>query len=191
VYAQQCGYVLADVEAARNGMRAMLKGLQQTTLEPEGVSHSRAGLLVLQDDPGFLPDLLPDLDLVVSMGGDEVGGEDTQLSSFEPRGGSLSQRSVGSQMSIGGLDMPPSDSSFAGAGGLHVFGAFAGKGAGVGRGTGGLLLENDDLDLGLDLGPAGDLLFDDPPVRQSSAAPRATDGAPDGGARASLEHQVC
>lgn len=37
VYAQQCGYVLHDAEAARNNMRALAKMMHQAGLAPEGV----------------------------------------------------------------------------------------------------------------------------------------------------------
>lgn len=36
VYSQQCGYVLNDVETARNAMRAMLKILRTSKIDEEG-----------------------------------------------------------------------------------------------------------------------------------------------------------
>jgi len=36
VYSQQCGYVLTDVEAARNSMRAMFKSLKTSELDEQG-----------------------------------------------------------------------------------------------------------------------------------------------------------
>lgn len=41
VYAQQCGYVLADAEAARNNLRAISRVIKQAELGPEGANKAR------------------------------------------------------------------------------------------------------------------------------------------------------
>ncbi|QIW99966.1 hypothetical protein AMS68_005484 [Peltaster fructicola] len=56
VYAQQCGFVLQDVENARNQMRAVLKSVHTSGLNAEGTNKVRSDHLILGDDPSFLPD---------------------------------------------------------------------------------------------------------------------------------------
>lgn len=41
VYAQQCGYVLTDAEAARSGMRAVFKALKTDALDAAGAHKGR------------------------------------------------------------------------------------------------------------------------------------------------------
>lgn len=41
VYLQQCGYVLTDVEAARNNLRAISRVMKQAELDAEGANKAR------------------------------------------------------------------------------------------------------------------------------------------------------
>lgn len=41
VYAQQCGYVMSDVESAKNHMRLMLKVMKTSALDAEGGNQAR------------------------------------------------------------------------------------------------------------------------------------------------------
>ncbi|TAQ89837.1 hypothetical protein B7494_g1835 [Chlorociboria aeruginascens] len=66
VYSQQCGYVLADTQAAQNSMRALLKVVRDHGLDPEA-GRARPDQLILLDDPAFLPDMaLPLFDFDLS-----------------------------------------------------------------------------------------------------------------------------
>lgn len=42
VYAQQCGYVLTDAEAARNSLRVISRAMKQAELEPEGANKGQS-----------------------------------------------------------------------------------------------------------------------------------------------------
>lgn len=46
VYAQQCGYVLHDAEAARNNMRTLTKLMHQAGLAPKGVHKATYGFML-------------------------------------------------------------------------------------------------------------------------------------------------
>lgn len=102
--------------------------------------------LILQDDPGFAPDLdfMPDLEML-----NNNLLEETQQFSQSP-GGSRSLTNA-SQQSIGGLMIPISNNSFAGGpdDSLDLFSIRSDSGPGTAR-VPARLLDNDDL--GLDLG---------------------------------------
>ncbi|TLD23568.1 hypothetical protein E2P81_ATG08912 [Venturia nashicola] len=55
VYDQQCGYVLADAQAAQNTMRTLLKVVRAVNLDSTD-GRTRPDTLLLEDDPAFLPD---------------------------------------------------------------------------------------------------------------------------------------
>ncbi|QDS70385.1 hypothetical protein FKW77_009222 [Venturia effusa] len=63
VYDQQCGYVLADAQAAQNTMRTLLRVVRAANLDSTD-GRPRPDNLLLEDDPAFLPDaaLMPLLD---------------------------------------------------------------------------------------------------------------------------------
>ncbi|CAD6589209.1 MAG: hypothetical protein ASARMPREDX12_003693 [Alectoria sarmentosa] len=66
VFSQQCGYVLSDAQIAQSNMRALLKAVRTSDLDPNA-GKVRPDQLVIQDDPAFLPDLaLPILDIDLS-----------------------------------------------------------------------------------------------------------------------------
>lgn len=66
VYSQQCGYVLSDAQIAQSNMRALLKAVRTSELDPNA-GKARPDQLVIQDDPAFLPDFaLPGLDIDLS-----------------------------------------------------------------------------------------------------------------------------
>ncbi|PPJ54262.1 hypothetical protein CBER1_05167 [Cercospora berteroae] len=147
VYLQQCGYVLTDVEAARNNLRAISRVMKQAELEVEGANKARADQLQLPDDPDFVPDFafMPDPDNL-----DIEFNEETQQLSQSP-GGSRRSITNGSQQSIGGLVIPSSNNSFVGGpvGGTDLFSVRGDSGPGTTRVPAQLL---DDDDLGLDMG---------------------------------------
>ncbi|KAI9670917.1 MAG: hypothetical protein M1817_003802 [Caeruleum heppii] len=63
VYSQQCGYVLTDAQNAQTNIRALLKIVKATELDPDA-GKARPEQLVLPDDPAFLPDIpWPTIDL--------------------------------------------------------------------------------------------------------------------------------
>ncbi|SMR42052.1 unnamed protein product [Zymoseptoria tritici ST99CH_1E4] len=128
VYSQQCGYILHDAENAKHNMRAVFKLLEQSNLEPEGVNKGKAKNLVQEDDPNFIPGMdLLDLDQVNF---DQMDVEDGAQSLLSPHNSQTTNRS---QQSIGGLMLPPSQSSFAGGpvgGGFGSFGITGDSGRG-------------------------------------------------------------
>lgn len=64
VFAEQCSYVLGDVQAATNNMRQMLRSVNVASLEVEIVKAARPGALLLADDPAFDPDqITQDIDV--------------------------------------------------------------------------------------------------------------------------------
>ncbi|USW48449.1 Putative rad21/Rec8-like protein [Septoria linicola] len=149
VYAQQCGYVLTDAEAARNSLRVISRAMKQAELEPEGATKGQADQLELQDDPNFTLDfdLMPDPDMLIAN-----LNEDTQVFSQSPAG----DRSLtnASQQSIGGLMIPTSNNSFVGGpvSGFDLFSVRGDSGPGTGKVPAQLLDEDDlGLDLGLDM----------------------------------------
>ncbi|KAM3415757.1 hypothetical protein BST61_g9268 [Cercospora zeina] len=168
VYLQQCGYVLTDVESARNNLRAISRAMKQAELDAEGANKARADQLQLPDDPDFVPDFafMPD------PGNLEIDlNEETQQFSQSPRGrGSVT---TGSQHSIGGLMIPTSNNSFAGGpvGGLDFFSVQGDSAPGSTRVPAQLL---DEDDLGLDMGFESELPggadADAPPQRQARGA---------------------
>ncbi|KAF1851937.1 uncharacterized protein K460DRAFT_392110 [Cucurbitaria berberidis CBS 394.84] len=108
VYMQQCGYVLSDAQTAHNTMRMMLRTVKDTALD-WNAGQARPGLLVLPDDPSFLPEfalplpeLLADLDLGFSL--DITHDDESQ--SLTPFGSQQPQCSYPSE--IGGLILPTS-----------------------------------------------------------------------------------
>ncbi|CAK4034916.1 unnamed protein product [Lecanosticta acicola] len=163
VYSQQCGYVLADAETARNSIRAIFKVMQQAALEPEGRTKGKSDQLMLQDDPNFLPglDFMPlDLDNLNHVSSGAL--EETQ-ETLSPH----SSRTHSSQHSFGGLDLPASQSSLIGGpvGGLDLLSARDGSARGGKSGPAQLL----DDDLGLTIDDDGNIHMDDHPVRQPRA----------------------
>lgn len=162
VYLQQCGYVLSDAEAARNNMRTILKVVQNSNLEAEGGHKGRSDQLILHDDPNFLPDfdLMPmDLDqLNIDI---STMLEESQRSTLSPHS---SQRSIGSQEVIGGLQIPGQSSSFVSGPVGSLGGSFGTRGyidSGQKIDNRGFL----DDDLGIIVDPDGTLHFDDAPNR--------------------------
>lgn len=141
VYAQQCGYVLTDAETARNNMRQVVRLMKQADLEKEGGNKAKPEQLILQDDPNYLPDLdlmpfdLDNLNLNIDV------YHDTQAT-LSPH----SSQHTASQHSIGGLMLPPSQSSFTGGpvGGLDLLSIRGDSGAGTRRRTD-MVLADDDL----------------------------------------------
>ncbi|KAK5175133.1 R8 protein [Saxophila tyrrhenica] len=169
VYAQQCGYVLNDVETAKNNMRLMFRVVQASSLDAEGGNKGRrvSDQLVLQDDPNFLPDfdLVPmdleqfDLDLTAM--------EDSQRSTLSPHASQRTHAGIDLQDDFGGLIIPGSVSSLVGGpvGGLRGLGSLSVRdpsSAGRRDGARGFL----DDDLGLEIDQDGNLLMSDGPVRQ-------------------------
>ncbi|KAL6721901.1 R8 protein [Lecanora helva] len=66
VYSQQCGYILSDAQIAQANMRALLKAVKTSELDPNA-GKTRPDQLVLPDNPAFLPDFaLPGLDVDLS-----------------------------------------------------------------------------------------------------------------------------
>ncbi|KAM5443217.1 R8 protein [Microsporum ferrugineum] len=66
VYHQQCGYALIDAEATRERMRAMLKVINNTGLDPDA-GKARPDQIMLPHDPAFIPELmLPGLNVDLS-----------------------------------------------------------------------------------------------------------------------------
>lgn len=131
-------------------MRAMLKLVKQAGLEPDGANKARPDQIILQDDPNFLPDLdmMPvDLDNI-----NFTYMEDTQQTSLSSHGSAVSRTITGSQQSIGGLVIPPSNSSFAGGPvrGADLFSVRGDSGPGTAVKTAPRDLVDDDL--GLDYG---------------------------------------
>ncbi|KAK4569561.1 R8 protein [Recurvomyces mirabilis] len=171
VYSQQCGYVLADAETAKNNMRAMCKALQSSGLEPEGQHKGRADQLVLPDDPNFLLDLnllplVPDqlnFDLSTNL-------EDSQRSALSPYN---SQLTSDSRQTLPGIEIPGRSSSLMGGPVGGNSGSFSIRGdSGAGR-RAPMPLEDD---LGFVIDADGTMHFSDAPVRQSAGAISAGSG---------------
>ncbi|KAF2458390.1 Rec8 like protein-domain-containing protein [Lineolata rhizophorae] len=58
VYAQQCGYVLSDVQSATNNMRALLRVVARAEEANEAANtKAKPSQLLLEDDPAFVPDV--------------------------------------------------------------------------------------------------------------------------------------
>nr|POE79385.1 hypothetical protein CFP56_07450 [Quercus suber] len=164
VYAQQCGYVLHDAQAAKNSLRDVFKAPLIDSLERDGALKGRPDQLILQDDPKFLPDfnLMPvDLDLL-DFETTAIGG--SQRATLSPYG---SQHDLSSPRYNGGLVLPQSDSSFYGGGPMGNFGSFgfqdnSGPGSGPAARYKHAALLEDDLGIALDLD--GDLVMDRGPI---------------------------
>ncbi|KAH9845878.1 ubiquitin c-terminal hydrolase [Teratosphaeria destructans] len=120
VYAQQCGYVLNDAEAARSNMRAIFKVMRTAALESDERHKGRADQLVLPDDPNFLPDFdlipmeLDQLDLDVISGG--ALAAESQSSILSPHN---------SQATFNSINIPPGPPSY-------LIGGPAGRGGSLG-----------------------------------------------------------
>ncbi|KAL9126016.1 MAG: hypothetical protein Q9217_004867 [Psora testacea] len=136
VYSQQYGYVLSDAQVAQSNMRALLKAVRTSELDPDAgkaryverecsrvtvLTVARPEQIMIQDDPAFLPDLvLPGLDIdrpALDTSAD-VTSRWSSISSPHSQRPSLSgqQDSDGSMV---GLIIPTSDSG--GAGNLGGF----------------------------------------------------------------------
>ncbi|KAI9852801.1 MAG: hypothetical protein M1838_005022 [Thelocarpon superellum] len=120
VYSQQCGYVLVDVQAASNHLRALLKTTRDAELDPEA-GKARPDQLILQDDPAFLPEYaLPrfDLDLVALDLSSGASNYSSILSSSSHPSSRSSHAHLGP--TTVGLEIPSSD-----VGGVNDFEDFA------------------------------------------------------------------
>lgn len=167
VYSQQCGYVLTDAETAKTNMRTMFQAMRTSALEAEGATKGRAENLVLQDDPNFMPNFdLMTLDL------DQLDLEAPMLESPQSfLSLDSSQRTLGSQQMIGGLEIPgfSASSMVGGPVGGYMSGFSVRGDSGAGRRYElGTILEHDDL--GLDLGDID--IAADGTMRLSSVAAR-------------------
>ncbi|KAF2773553.1 hypothetical protein EJ03DRAFT_101404 [Teratosphaeria nubilosa] len=162
VYAQQCGYVLNDAEAARHNMRAIFKVMRTAALESDEKHKGRADQLVLPDDPNFLPDfdLIPmelhQLDLDVSSGG--AFAAESQSSILSPHN---------SQVTVNSINIPAGPPSYliGGPGGEGSFGIRGDSVTGQRAGTG-LPLE----DAGIIIDAEGHFSFDEAPSASRQAA---------------------
>ncbi|EEH48609.2 uncharacterized protein PADG_04688 [Paracoccidioides brasiliensis Pb18] len=66
VFNQQCGYALIDAQTMRDKMRAMLKEIRSSGLDPDA-GKAKPDQLVIPDDPSFIPFLmLPGLNVDLS-----------------------------------------------------------------------------------------------------------------------------
>ncbi|EEH33477.2 Rad21/Rec8 N terminal domain-containing protein [Paracoccidioides lutzii Pb01] len=66
VYNQQCGYALIDAQTMRDKMRAMLKEIRSSGLDPDA-GKAKPDQLIIPDDPSFIPFLmLPGLNVDLS-----------------------------------------------------------------------------------------------------------------------------
>ncbi|KAI9737866.1 MAG: hypothetical protein M1834_009236 [Cirrosporium novae-zelandiae] len=120
VYSQQCGYVLADAQAAQNNMRALLKVIKNTGLDPEA-GKARPDQLVLPDDPTILADMLVGLDIDLDALGMITSPQPRQLQDFStPQLGSTQSSQMATGGSNVGLIVPSSESGPADAGGFEL-----------------------------------------------------------------------
>lgn len=125
---------------------------------------------MLQDDPNFLPDfeLMP-LDFGdLGLGNAVLDG--SQAATLSPYNSQLTGAGIGTPQEIGGLQIPPSASSFVGgpvrgSAGLGDLSARSGSAAARRVDIGGL-----DDDLGLAIDEDGNLLIADEQVRQPTVA---------------------
>ncbi|KAK0387910.1 hypothetical protein NLU13_4155 [Sarocladium strictum] len=114
VFAQQCGYVLADAEKTQSDMRTFFRIVQTSEVDP-AAGKTRRQDIVLPDDPSFDPLApLPSLDLLNST--DEPiysysQASGTKYSQFSPLDQSLADSTPRSQPSAGGIAMSSSSHS--------------------------------------------------------------------------------
>ena len=142
MYFQQCTYVLVDAQAAQSNMRALLRVIKTSELDPDAGKARynfrfnlillrlrrflRPDQLVLLDDPAFVPDnIYPMMDLDFSMLESSQGSEHTSALLSGPS--RLSSRSsVGSVGPFPGIEIPASGSTGAGFGGFELPGSMPG-----------------------------------------------------------------
>ncbi|MCJ1476147.1 hypothetical protein MMC13_004812 [Lambiella insularis] len=122
VYYQQCYYVLVDAQAAQSNMRALLKVVRTSELDPDA-GKARRDQLVLQDDPAFLPELdIPIMDLDLSLfetSTQECSHRTSVLSAQSAQSSQSSNRA--NEDSVLDLVIPTSDSgNTGGIGGFRV-----------------------------------------------------------------------
>ncbi|KAE8442356.1 hypothetical protein EG329_003427 [Mollisiaceae sp. DMI_Dod_QoI] len=115
VYNQQWEYLLTDVQAAQNNMRAMLRTARSGELDPNAGKANR-NQLILMDDPAFSPDIaLPalafDLDRALTPQADTQRSSQSMLS-IRGRSGSVSSLHAASVL---GLDIGSSSNGGGGA----------------------------------------------------------------------------
>ncbi|KAL9100473.1 MAG: hypothetical protein Q9163_004163 [Psora crenata] len=122
VYSQQYGYIVSDAQLAQSNMRALLKAVRTSELDPNA-GKARPDQLVLEDDPAFLPDLaLPGLDIDLSTL--DISTENTSrwssvLSPHSRRSSRSSEQDADG--SILGINIPTSDTGgFGGLGGFPI-----------------------------------------------------------------------
>ncbi|KAF6219582.1 hypothetical protein HO133_004051 [Letharia lupina] len=152
VFSQQCGYVLSDAQIAQSNMRALLKAVRTSELDPNA-GKARSDQLVIQDDPAFLPDLaLPGLDIDLSaldISTDDSSRRSSILSPHSQRS-SLSSHAEADESMLG-LVIPSSGSGGAGdLGGFILPGenvSSAQRSARIGR-----LLDDEDEGFNIDPG---------------------------------------
>ncbi|CZR51478.1 related to meiotic cohesin rec8 [Phialocephala subalpina] len=108
VYNQQWEYLLSDVQAAQNNIRALLKAARSDGLDPNA-GKARRDQLIMMDDPAFsadmaLPDLGFDLDRALTPSADTQRSSQSMLS-IRGRSGSVSSLHA---VSVLGLDIASS-----------------------------------------------------------------------------------
>ncbi|KAG8528697.1 uncharacterized protein KY384_006384 [Bacidia gigantensis] len=116
IYSQQGTYVLSDAQLAQANMRALLKAVRTSELDPKA-GKARPEQLILEDDPAFFADLvLPDIDLdlsVLDFSTDRSPHPSSILSAHSHRSSQTS-----GEGSVQGLILPSSGSG--GAGGFQL-----------------------------------------------------------------------
>ncbi|KAL9639966.1 MAG: hypothetical protein Q9164_000595 [Protoblastenia rupestris] len=115
VYSQQYGYILSDAQVAQSNIRALVKAIRTSELDPNA-GKARPDQLMIQDDPAFLPDLAwPGLDTDLSafdISTDSSSRWSRVLSPHSQRSSLSSQHDADGSML--GLIIPTSDTGGAG-----------------------------------------------------------------------------